>query len=31
MAIGASLWGLANQTLENGDNIRAQRVLGDQV
>ena len=28
MAIGASLWGLANQTLENGDNIRVQRVLG---
>jgi len=27
MAIGASLWGLANQTLENGDNIRTQRVL----
>ncbi len=26
-AIGASLWGLANQTLENGDNIRTQRVL----
>ncbi len=26
-AIGASLWGLANQTLENGDNIRAQRAL----
>jgi len=25
--IGASLWGLANQTLENGDNIRTQRVL----
>jgi succinate dehydrogenase/fumarate reductase flavoprotein subunit len=28
MAIGASLWGFANQTLENGDNIRTQRVLG---
>jgi succinate dehydrogenase/fumarate reductase flavoprotein subunit len=28
MAIGASLWGLANQILENGDNIRTQRVLG---
>ena len=28
MAIGASLWGLVNQTLENGDNIRTQRVLG---
>ena len=28
MAIGASLWGLANQTLENGDNIRVQRALG---
>jgi succinate dehydrogenase/fumarate reductase flavoprotein subunit len=27
MAIGASLWGFANQTLENGDNIRTQRVL----
>jgi succinate dehydrogenase/fumarate reductase flavoprotein subunit len=26
-AIGASLWGFANQTLENGDNIRTQRVL----
>lgn len=26
-AIGASLWGLVNQTLENGDNIRTQRVL----
>ena len=28
IAIGASLWGFANQTLENGDNIRTQRVLG---
>ena len=28
MAIGASLWGLVNQTLENGDNIRTQRVFG---
>jgi succinate dehydrogenase/fumarate reductase flavoprotein subunit len=28
MEIGASLWGLVNQTLENGDNIRCQRVLG---
>jgi succinate dehydrogenase/fumarate reductase flavoprotein subunit len=28
MAIGASLWGLANQIVENGDNIRTQRVLG---
>jgi hypothetical protein len=28
MAIGASLWGLVNQILENGDNIRTQRVLG---
>jgi succinate dehydrogenase/fumarate reductase flavoprotein subunit len=28
MAIGASLWGLANQILENGDNIRTQRVIG---
>lgn len=28
MAIGASLWGLANQTLENGDNIRVQRSIG---
>ena len=26
-AIGASLWGFANQTIENGDNIRTQRVL----
>lgn len=26
-AIGASLWGLVNQTLENGDNIRTQRAL----
>ena len=30
MAIGASLWGLVNQTLENGDNIRTQRVLATQ-
>jgi hypothetical protein len=28
MAIGASLWGMANQILENGDNIRTQRALG---
>ena len=28
MAIGASLWGLANQILENGDNIRTKRALG---
>ncbi len=28
MAVGASLWGLANQVLENGDNIRVQRALG---
>ena len=28
MGIGASLWGLANQILENADNIRTQRVLG---
>ena len=28
LEIGASLWGLVNQTLENGDNIRTQRVLG---
>ena len=28
MAIGASFWGLANQILENGDNIRTQRALG---
>ena len=28
MAVGASLWGFANQILENGDNIRTQRVLG---
>ncbi len=27
MAIGASLWGLANQALENGDTIRTQRAL----
>jgi hypothetical protein len=27
MAVGASLWGFANQTLENGDNIRTKRVL----
>jgi hypothetical protein len=27
MAIGASLWGLANQTLENGATIRTQRAL----
>jgi succinate dehydrogenase/fumarate reductase flavoprotein subunit len=26
-AIGASLWGFANQTLENGDNIRTKRAL----
>jgi succinate dehydrogenase/fumarate reductase flavoprotein subunit len=30
MAIGASLWGLANQILENGDNIRTQRAIGCQ-
>ncbi len=30
MAIGASLWGLANQTLENGDNIRVHRAIGCQ-
>jgi hypothetical protein len=30
MAIGASLWGLANQTLENGDNIRTKRAIGTQ-
>jgi succinate dehydrogenase/fumarate reductase flavoprotein subunit len=29
-AIGASLWGLANQTLENGDNIRVKRAIGCQ-
>jgi len=28
MAIGASLWGFANQTLENGDNIRVRRAIG---
>jgi succinate dehydrogenase/fumarate reductase flavoprotein subunit len=28
MDIGASLWGLANQALENGATIRTQRVLG---
>lgn len=27
MAVGASLWGLANQIVENGDNIRTQRAL----
>jgi succinate dehydrogenase/fumarate reductase flavoprotein subunit len=27
MAIGASLWGLANQTLENGATMRTQRAL----
>ena len=29
-AIGASLWGLGNQILENGDGIRTQRALGAQ-
>ncbi len=28
MAVGASLWGLANHTLENGATIRTQRTLG---
>ncbi len=28
MAIGASLWGLVNQTLENGATMRAQRTIG---
>ena len=28
MAIGASLWGLGNQILENGDSIRTQRAIG---
>jgi FAD binding domain len=28
VAIGASLWGFANQILENGDNIRTKRALG---
>jgi succinate dehydrogenase/fumarate reductase flavoprotein subunit len=28
MAVGASLWGLANQTLENGATMRTQRALG---
>jgi succinate dehydrogenase/fumarate reductase flavoprotein subunit len=28
MAIGAALWGLGNQILENGDGIRTQRALG---
>ena len=28
MAIGASLWGLGNQILENGDGIRTQRAIG---
>jgi len=27
MAVGASLWGLANQTLENGATLRTQRAL----
>ena len=27
LAVGASLWGFANQTLENGDNIRTKRAL----
>jgi hypothetical protein len=27
MAVGASLWGLVNQTLENGATLRAQRAL----
>ena len=27
MAVGASLWGLVNQTLENGATIRTQRAL----
>ncbi len=30
MAIGASLWGLVNQTLENGATMRAQRTIGQQ-
>lgn len=28
MAIGASLWGLVNQTLENGATMRTQRTIG---
>jgi succinate dehydrogenase/fumarate reductase flavoprotein subunit len=28
MGVGASLWGLVNQTLENGDSIRTQRAIG---
>ena len=28
MAVGASLWRLANQILENGDNIRVKCALG---
>ena len=28
MAIGASLWGLANQIMENGDSVRTQRAIG---
>jgi succinate dehydrogenase/fumarate reductase flavoprotein subunit len=28
MAIGASLWGLVNQTLENGATMRSQRTIG---
>jgi succinate dehydrogenase/fumarate reductase flavoprotein subunit len=28
MAVGAALWGLANQTLENGATMRSQRTIG---
>jgi hypothetical protein len=28
MAVGASLWGLVNQTLENGATMRSQRTIG---
>jgi hypothetical protein len=30
MAVGASLWGLVNQTLENGATMRSQRTIGQQ-
>ncbi len=30
MAIGASLWGLGNQALENGDHMRTQKAIGCQ-
>ncbi len=31
MAIGASLWGLVNQTLENGDEHSHPTRSGDQI